>query len=175
METGQCSETKELKEKIARVAHDGRRAALGTMRIVDGSDGESLDSLLDHQEARASFHDARLCSLQIDYERRELISEWLLCAGDPEAAEPSNRERMRRGRLQLSGLLFWIVEPHDEILDGTIPWLTSYGPLSEAGTPLAEALLKRVPAGAIAWYLYFSNWNTFAYCSAQSGAFVWLE
>jgi hypothetical protein len=61
------------------------------------------------------------------------------------------------------------------LLDGSPPWLTSAGPLLEAGTPLAKELSKRVPEGAAAWYFYFSDLNAFAYCSAKHGAFEWLN
>jgi hypothetical protein len=139
---------------------------------------KNIDSFLDAQEPCASFHDALLLSLQINYGRRELVSDWQLCVGNPEAPAEMDRERTRRGRLRLSGLLFWVVEPlepHRQILDGTTPWLTSDGPLLDAGTALSKTLSEDVPPGAIAWYLYFSNWNAFVYCCAESGAFEWTE
>jgi hypothetical protein len=134
----------------------------------------SIDDFLGRAEPCASFHDARLISVQINYEQRELVSDWELCVGDP-APESADRERTRRGRLRLSGVFFWVVEPHDQVLDGSMPWLTSDGPLLEAGTDLAKELAERVPRGAAAWYLYFSDWNAFAYCCAEGGAFAWVE
>ena len=130
----------------------------------------TIDSFLDKEEPCATFHDALLISLRIDYERREVTTEWNICVGDP-AASPGNPERRRRGRLRLMGVVFWTVEPEGGLLDGTPPWLTSDGPLSEAGTPTALELSKRVPPGATSWYLYFSNWNAFAYCAAEGGIF----
>jgi hypothetical protein len=85
------------------------------------------------------------------------------------------RERCRRGRLTLTGLSFWVTEPHPELLDGYMPWLVNYGPLLEADTAVARELSKLVPPGASAWYLYFSDWNAFAYCCAQDGRFEWVE
>ena len=152
-----------------------RYAHISPTRDTMGSLANTIDSFLDNEEPCASFHDAGLISLNIDYERRELISEWQLCVGDPDAPEPADRERTRRGRLRFSGVFFWIVEPHQGLLDGTPPWLTNDGPLLDAGTPLAETLSKRVPPGAVAWYLYFSDWNAFAYCAAESGAFEWVD
>jgi hypothetical protein len=72
-------------------------------------------------------------------------------------------------------LSFWVVEPRGQILDGSMPWLTSDGPLLEAGTDLAKELSERVPPGASAWYLYFSDRNAFAYCCAERGAVTWLK
>jgi hypothetical protein len=135
----------------------------------------TIDFFLDNEEPCASFHDARLISLNLNYERRELVSEWQLCVGNPDAPERSKRERSRRGRLRFTGAFFWIIDPHEGLLDGSPPWLTSAGPLLEAGTPLAKELSKRVPEGAAAWYFYFSDLNAFAYCSAKHGAFEWLN
>jgi len=109
----------------------------------------TIDDFLGTAEPCASFHDARLISVQINYDQRELVSNWSLYVGDPE----SERERTRPGRLSFSGLLFWVVEPYGQVLDGSRPWLTSYGSLLEAGTDLAKELSERVPQGASAWYL----------------------
>jgi hypothetical protein len=135
----------------------------------------TIDSFLGQEEPCATFHDALLISLSIDYERREVTTEWDICVGDPNASEVRDRERRRRGRLRFAGVVFWTVEPHDCLLDGTLPWLTSDGPLSEAGTPTATDLSKRVPAGAASWYLYFSDLNAFAYCAAERGIFGWTH
>jgi hypothetical protein len=135
----------------------------------------TIDGFLGPEEACASFHDARLLSLQINYEKRELISEWELCVGDSEATERSDRERTRRGKLQLSGLSFWVVEPHGHLLIDSMPWLASDGPLLDAGTETSKELAKHVPSGASAWYMYFSDWNAFAYCCAEDGVFAWIE
>jgi hypothetical protein len=35
--------------------------------------------------------------------------------------------------------------------------------------------IRLVPPGVSAWYLYFSDWNAFAYCCAVDGAFEWTE
>jgi len=59
--------------------------------------------------------------------------------------------------------------------DSSTPWLTSDGPLLEAGTALAKQLSERVPAAASAWYVYFSEWNAFAYFCAEHGSFAWIE
>jgi hypothetical protein len=137
---------------------------------------QSLDAFLGEEEPCAGFHDARLVSLQINYEQRELLSEWEVCVGDPDAPGLAERERCRRGRLRFTGLCFWVVDPPNGLLDGSyLPWLTSDGPLSEAGTDTARRLAEILPSGASAWYLYFCDWNAFAYCGAESGVFEWVR
>jgi hypothetical protein len=134
---------------------------------------QSLDAFLGPDEPCATFHDAELVSLLIDYERRELLSEWLLCVGDSNAPSPAERERSRRGRLRFTGLRFWVLDPPGELHDG-LPWLTSDGPLSDAQTDTAMRLAALLPPGTHGWYLFFSDWNAFAYCGAKAGSFEWL-
>jgi hypothetical protein len=137
-------------------------------------DRAGLDELLDDEEAHATFHDAELLSVSIDYRTRELISAWRLCVGDPEAPKPA-RERLRDGRLTLQGLLFWVVEPPTEVdsKDGP-PWLTADGCLSAATTATGRALARLLPAGAAGWYLFFSDRNAYAYCGATAARFQWV-
>ena len=139
------------------------------------SRSQSLDTFLGPEEPCATFHDAELLSLRIDYERRELLSEWELCVGDPGAPSQAERERRRRGRLRFTGLCFWVVEPPQEPLDGTRPWLTSDGPLLDVRTESTKRLADLLPPGASGWYLFFSNWNAFAYCGAEVGIFEWAQ
>jgi len=87
---------------------------------------------------------------QINYEQRELVSDWELCVGSPNAPELAARERTRRGRLRLIGLAFWVIEtlePQGNILGGYMPWVARDGPLLEAGTDLSRELSARVPPG----------------------------
>jgi hypothetical protein len=134
--------------------------------------GDLLD-LLDGPEPHATFHDTDLLSLDIDYRTRELVAQWSLCVGDPGASGEPERERCREGRLRLRGLLFWVVEPPAEMIS-ELPWLTADGLLSEAPTPAGRELAKLLPAVAVGWYLFFSDWNAFAYAGAESAEFEWV-
>jgi hypothetical protein len=118
---------------------------------------ESLDDFLGPEEVCATFHDASLVSLVVDFERKEL------------------RERRRRGRLRFTGLRFWVVDPPDQPLHGSsLPWLTSDGPLLDARTEAATRLAKLLSPGVSGWYLFFSDWNAFAYLGAECGSFEWV-
>jgi hypothetical protein len=134
-----------------------------------------LDELLDDEEPHATFHDAQLVSLTIDYRTSELLSTWRICVGDPHAPDSAVRERCRDGLLTLQGLVFWVVEPPTELdLKGGLPWLTADGPLQECTTATGQSLARLLPAGAVGWYLYFSDWNAFAYCAATAAGFKWV-
>ena len=130
----------------------------------------NLDDLLGTTEPHATFHDASLLALRIDYGSRDATLDWELFAGDPDTSE---RKRTRRARLKLSGLVFWEVEPfHDA---GELPDLADDGPLTALNLPRAMELSRNIPPGALAWYLYFSNWNAFAYCCARTAEVEWPD
>lgn len=134
-----------------------------------------LDDLLGSDEPSATFHDARLISVAVDYAKRELLAEWELCVGDPDDSDASQHERRRRGQLRLRDLAFWVVEPPACALQSgsRLPWLTADGPLLAARTETASRLAELVPNDCSSLYLFFSDWNAFAYFAAADLSFTW--
>jgi hypothetical protein len=136
---------------------------------------DGLDSLLDGKEPHATFHDAELLSVQVDYRRRELIAMWRVCVGDPNANDRAERERRREARVTLHDLAIWAMEPPAKLDPaGGPPWLTADGPLEKSTTTTGQSLAKLLPAGARGWYWYFSDLNAFAYCGAGGASFQWV-
>lgn len=136
---------------------------------------DSLDSLLDGEEPHATFHDAELLSVRVDYRKRELVALWRMCVGDPNADDQAERERRREARLTLHDLAVWAMEPPAEPHSaGGPPWLTADGPLQESTTATGRSLAKLLPAGTRSWYLYFSDLNAFAYCGAGRASVEWV-
>ena len=137
--------------------------------------GVELDSLLGDQESGASFHDALLLNLSIDYADKSLLANFSICVGDPESSDARVRERRRNGRLLVRGLLHWSLEPSAEgtPLRGPL-WLTSDGLLAGAPTDAGLAVAAVLPRDCLGWYLYFSDINAFAYCAGKDAEFVWL-
>ena len=135
----------------------------------------SLDSLLSGDEPHATFHDARVLSVAIDYTSRTLTARFALCVGDPDAVDERARERGRSGQLMVAGLHVWTIEPPaesgDVMTDGL--WLAGDGPLAEASTETARALAQRFAHAPIAWFLYFNDLNAFAYIVAERAAWTW--
>ena len=131
--------------------------------------------MLGATEPFATVHDVSLLILNINYEGRDLIAEFDICVGDSNDSDHIARERRRRGRLCLAGLILWACEPprDTERCEGT-PWLTSDGMLEEAPTEEGKRLAITVGDDEIAWYLYFNDLNAFAYCVAQDARFEWL-
>ena len=100
-----------------------------------------LDEMLGSTEPFATFHDALRLSLNINYEGKYLIAEFDVCTGDPNDSDHIARERRRRGRPCLAGLILWACEPPrvTERCEGT-PWLTSDGLLEESPTEEGKRL-----------------------------------
>ena len=134
----------------------------------------TLDELLGSTEPHGTFHDAGLVDLHVDYAARTLAARFELCVGDPDGLTEADRERYRGGRLELQGLLFWAIEPPADPSPGSEPWLKDDGLLAECPTEAGRRLAATVPADAVAWWLYFSDLNAFAYCAAQRATFQWL-
>ena len=105
-----------------------------------------LDGLLGKREPHATFHDARLVALSLDYRNNEAVTTWELCVGDPDDSMRAARERRRTGRLLLSGVLFWVIDP-PKALDTRpgLPWLTECGPLSKHRRRSAGSWLASCP------------------------------
>jgi len=135
----------------------------------------SLDALLLPQEPHGTFHDGQLRQLTVNYEDASYLLAFQLCVGDPDAADQAERERVRFGHLRLTQVLFWVCEPPDPIpvVPGGAAWLSSFGPLSKSPTETGRGLALLVPAEAEAWYLYFSDTNSFTYVAAKGHAFHW--
>ena len=134
-----------------------------------------LDDLLGKKEPHATFRDARLVAVSLDYRNNEAVTTWELCVGDPDESMRVARERRRTGRLLLSGVVFWVIDP-PRALDTRpgLPWLTEFGPLSEATTETGRQLARLLPAGAQGWHFFFASWNAHMYCGARRLTYEWL-
>ena len=137
--------------------------------------GVELDSLLGDQEPDASFHDALLLNLTVDYAEASLLANFSLCVGDPASPDGRVRERRRAGRLLVRGLLHWSLEPSAEGTPlGRPLWLTSDGLIAGAPTDAGLAIAAVLPGDCFGWYLYFSDINAYAYCAGKHAEFAWL-
>jgi hypothetical protein len=140
---------------------------------MESTDG--LDRILDGQEPHATFRDACLVGLGLDYRNNEAVATWNLCVGDPDDSMRVARERRRTGRLVLSGLAFWVIDP-PMALDTRpgLPWLTEAVPLSEAPTETGRRLARLLPDGTTGWCFFFKGWNARMYCGARKLAYEWV-
>ncbi len=131
----------------------------------------SLDSLLGDEEPHATFHDARLQRIAIDFVAGSFAAELDVCVGDPAATLARDRERRRRGTLRVLGLSLWSLDP--AAVGGGPLWLTDDGPLSETPDPLGRTLAARCGPGGVGWWLCFSNVHAFGHVAGESAEFRW--
>ena len=135
-----------------------------------------LDDLLDTKaEPFASFHDATLSNIHIDYILKTLSAEFTLSVGSPNDPEEANRERTRQGILTLSGLVLWVIEPPDvrSKQEWGEPWLTHDSLMAEASTECGKMLAAVIGQDVYAWFLFFNDLNSFGYCICHEAAFEW--
>jgi len=136
----------------------------------------SLDSLLPAGEPHASFHDAIISVVRVDYVARQFLAQAEICVGDPNASDPLARERRRKGELVVDGLKIWVLEAPDPISTDTGDglWITTVGVLSDSPTESGKALAKTLAPNDVGWFLFINNLNAFGYVAGSRAAFHWL-
>jgi hypothetical protein len=76
---------------------------------------EELESSLPN-----GLHDAEVRRISIDYEHRKVTLELAVWVGKMEDP-PDRREAYRDGRIEISGLLFMVIEPPDPSIHSPSP------------------------------------------------------
>ena len=135
-----------------------------------------LDDLLDRKaEPFASFHDATLSNIHIDYKLKTLSAEFKVCVGSPDDPEEINRERTRNGVLSLTGLVLWAIEPPEiqRKKEWGQPWLTHDSLMEEATAEYGKNLAAIIGQDVYAWFMYFRDMNAFGYCICHEASFEW--
>lgn len=134
-----------------------------------------MNNLLDQTEQYATFHDAELTEIRINYKESKLSAEFDLCVGNPIGKTEAEREQRRKGILHVSCLICWAIDPPSnegiEPLDSL--WLTDDGLISESSNKTAKELAATLTPETYGWYLYLSNLNAFAYLVAKEAVFEW--
>ena len=134
-----------------------------------------LDSLLGDEERHATFHDAILTGVEIDYVGKRFVGVMQLSVGDPAASDEAARERRRRGELIVDGLTLWAIDPphtgSSGLGDGL--WLSADGMLAQAPTGIGKALAQGLTSDGVGWFFFFANLNAFGYLAGRRAEFRW--
>ncbi len=88
------------------------------------------------EEPFATFHDATLRGINLDYDNRRLAAEFDIFVAEAKESGKAEREGKRRGVLSLAGLILWATEPpSDPATEQWLPrWLTYDCLMEEAPT-----------------------------------------
>ncbi len=116
------------------------------------------------------LHDAELRAVNIDFERGVARLDLDIWLGDE-----LELEAYRRGRIELSRLLFWVSEPPDPRYPFAEPGglKIDAGPLT-ADTPANRPALPAIPHDRFANWIFVSDWNAFIFLAAGEASITWL-
>ena len=135
-----------------------------------------LNALLGETNPFASFHDAVIHTIHLDYQARIAQMECTLYIGDPDAKYSAEREVTADGVLSFSGLLYCVIEPP-----------TDNGVYQEGGLDISSngnaattqfkspwpALPQLTEPNAFVHWFFVTSWNAFVFIAATEARFVW--
>lgn len=118
------------------------------------------------------LHDAEVQRITVDYRLRVVTLEvavWVGQMDDP----PERREAYKNGRVEISGLLFAVMEPPNPTYPFSNAQLTIDGCDMQKNLP--SELVKSLPAGAFLRSLWVNEWNAFIHIAAKDAQISWLN
>jgi hypothetical protein len=118
------------------------------------------------------LHDAEVKRIAVDYESRKATLEvavWIGDMNDP----PEQREAYKDGRIDISGLLFLVMEPPDPKCPYKDSDLTVDG--CDLSKSLSGELLKSLPPDSFVRSLWVNQWNAFIHIAAKDANIEWLN
>ena len=131
-----------------------------------------LDGLLGDKYEYATFHDAEMESINIDFSTDSIKFGFMIPCG----FIPENELSFQRGTLEFHEVLFYYIEPSvykPEANDKVALWITSDGPLPDSAVEVSVELPDDLPQDAFAHYFYSSTTNSFVVVAARRAAFHW--
>jgi hypothetical protein len=119
------------------------------------------------------LHDSEVRRVAVDYEKRKIVLDvavWVGGMNDPQ----ERREGYKSSRIELSGLIFFVMEPPD----AKYPFRDSVK-LTIDGCDMSKnldgELLKSLPSGAFFRSLRVNEWNAFIHIAARDAAIEWIN
>ena len=118
------------------------------------------------------LHDAEVQGITVDYAQRKVTFDLAVWVGKMEDP-PEQREAYKNGRIEISGLLFLVMESPDPKYPFTRPGLTIDG--CDMSKNISGRLLDSLPADSFLRSLWVNEWNAFIHLAAKSAALVWVN
>jgi hypothetical protein len=118
------------------------------------------------------LHDAEVQRIIVDYARRSVTLDLAVWVGDMDDP-PERRKAYKKGRIEISGLLFLVMESPDP----KYPFMTSDLRIDgcNQSKKLDEALLRSLPSDSFFRSLWVNEWNAFIHIAAKSADMVWMN
>jgi len=116
------------------------------------------------------LHDAEVQRIAVDYAERKATIELAVWVGEM-SDPPERREAYKTGRLEISGLVFLVMEPPVAYRVESRITLDSVDP----GRGLDAELLASLPEGAFCHSFFVSQWNAFMHIGAKHAEMTWLN
>jgi hypothetical protein len=119
------------------------------------------------------LHDSEVQRVAVDYEKGKValdVAVWVGSMNDP----PEQREAYKSGRIEISGLVFFVMEPPDP----KYPFRDSLE-LTVDGCDMSKnldgELLKSLPSDAFFRSLWVNEWNAFIHIAARDAEIAWMN
>ncbi len=132
-----------------------------------------LDCRLDERHEDATFHDSELLSFTFDVVRATAVLEFDI---QVRSTRPDDQFSYRRGKLEFSGLCFYLIEPAvctTRVNGSSSLWITADGPLPDARLEISGRVPPDLPADAFVHYFYSNSTNSFIVIGAKCAVFNW--
>jgi len=141
----------------------------------------NINSLLGNTYPNASFHDAVVHTVCLDYVSHEATIDCELDIYGPDDSY-DGPDYTRRGILKLTGLLYFVIEPPDAkypFEDGSGIDVAGDGSVDgtqfKAPIPNLPKLDAQDSKAVFVHWLYISRWNAFIFFAATGASFEWRD
>ncbi|MGB9204976.1 MAG: hypothetical protein WCB94_13550 [Terriglobales bacterium] len=117
------------------------------------------------------LHDAEVRGIHVDYEQHRLtldLAVWVGSMDDP----PKHREAYKSGQLDISGLIFLVMESPDAKYPYRVSSQLTIDSVEEEKSVPSE-LLRSLPADAFCHSFWVSEWNTCMYFAGTNAEMTW--
>jgi hypothetical protein len=121
------------------------------------------------------LHDAFVSGINLDYVERRAELKIDVWVGDLHAAPGQERERRRSGVLEISGLLYFAIEPPDPTYPFARPEPLWVDVGSSTEWPSPSTLPRELPEGAFTFLLFVQQWNSSIRVAASSVTLRWND
>jgi hypothetical protein len=127
----------------------------------------------------SGFHDSALKGLAVDYERRTARLDMSISVGDPDGPH-EQRDDYRGAQIELSGLVFFVMDPPDAGYDFKSPgevWIKDgyeTRSIPEFTKAIDKKLLDAIPQEAFLHSFFVNDWNSYIHVAATDCSVKWV-